>query len=59
LPETANPLLHGHSFILATAILHLLGIGFGLLLRYRSGQALVRLGGGAIAAAGALLLGGA
>jgi urease accessory protein len=55
----AVPWLYALGFVLATAALHAAGIGLGLLLG-RSGAVaslpLLRLGGGAIAAAGVLLL---
>ena len=44
--------------LLATALLHMIGIGFGLLLRRPFGRPLVRAAGGAIAGAGVLLLAG-
>lgn len=55
MPETASGLAYGIGFVLATALLHGLGLGLGLLATGRSPMAL-RLGGGAIAACGALLL---
>ncbi len=56
MPEAASPTSYGLGFILATAVLHLAGIGLGLAARQR--RILIRLGGVAIAATGALLLAG-
>jgi urease accessory protein len=56
LPETASPLLYGIGFVLATAILHAIGLGFGVLARYPFGLKAVRVGGGAIAVAGVALV---
>lgn len=55
MPETASGLAYGLGFVTATASLHGLGLMLGLLIAGRSHLAL-RLGGGAIAACGALLL---
>jgi urease accessory protein len=38
--------------VIATGLLHLLGIAFGLLVRWPAGKLAVRAGGGAIAVAG-------
>jgi urease accessory protein len=55
LPQATSPLLYGAGFVLATAILHLIGIGIGLVLRLPKGMTAIRVGGGAIAAAGIAL----
>lgn len=55
MPEAALGLFYGLGFVLATALLHGIGLGIGLLGARWSGWA-VRLGGSAIAASGALLL---
>ena len=52
LPNAANALTYAIGFVLATGLLHLSGIAFGLLTRWRWGGALVRAGGGAIACIG-------
>jgi urease accessory protein len=56
LPETASPLAYGLGFVAATASLHGLGIGAGLLLRAPAGRLAVRFGGAAIAAGGLALI---
>jgi urease accessory protein len=53
LPQAASPLLYGLGFLAATAILHLIGIGF--VMRLPKGMTAIRVGGGAIAAAGIAL----
>ena len=58
LPEAANPLAFSLGFVLATGLLHLAGIAFGLAVRWPAGQAAVRLGGAAIATAGVAFLTG-
>jgi urease accessory protein len=56
MPQTVSGLAYGAGFVLATAFLHLLGIGLGLgMARHR--RALQVLGG-AIAAAGVAIVGG-
>ncbi|WP_119418569.1 HupE/UreJ family protein [Desertibaculum subflavum] len=55
MPEAVSGLAYSLGFVLATALLHSLGLMLGLLVAGRSPLAL-RLGGGAIAACGALLL---
>ena len=58
LPEAANALTYAVGFVVATGLLHLLGIGFGLVVRWPAGRVAVRAGGGGIALAGlAFLLG--
>lgn len=58
LPGAANAFAYGAGFVLATGLLHLAGVGFGLLVRWPVGVRAVQAGGGAIAAAGlAFLLG--
>jgi urease accessory protein len=56
LPPGANVLGYFLGFVAATGMLHLLGIGFGLLARWRGGRVAVRAAGGAIAFAGLLFL---
>ena len=52
LPAAANPLAYSLGFVIATGLLHLCGIAFGLLVRWPAGEVLVRAGGGMIALAG-------
>jgi urease accessory protein len=59
LPEAASPLAYSLGFVVATGLLHLGGIAFGLLVRWPAGRVLVRAGGGVIAAAGVGFLTGA
>lgn len=56
LPEAANPFAYGIGFVVATGLLHLAGIGFGLLTRLPAGQLAVRGLGLAIAATGGAFL---
>jgi len=58
LPEAANPLAYSVGFVVATGLLHLLGIVFGFLTRWPAGQVAVRAGGVAIAGVGVGYLGG-
>ena len=52
LPAAANPLAFSLGFVIATGLLHLSGIAFGLLARWPPGRVAVRAGGGLIAIAG-------
>ena len=56
LPGAANPLAFGIGFVLATGMLHLCGIAFGLLVRWPMGERAVRATGGAIVCAGLYFL---
>ncbi len=56
LPHAVSPLAYSIGFVLSTGMLHLCGIAFGLLTRWRSGTLLVRAGGAVIALAGAVFL---
>jgi urease accessory protein len=58
LPEAADPVTYAAGFVVATGLLHLAGIGLGLLLRWPAGRVAVRAGGGAIALAGLVFLAG-
>ncbi len=58
LPQAANPLTYAIGFVIATGLLHLIGIAFGLLVRWPAGQIAVRAGGGAIALVGVAFLTG-
>lgn len=52
LPDAANPLAYSLGFVIATGLLHLSGIAFGLLVRWPAGKVAVQAGGGMIALAG-------
>lgn len=52
LPNAANPLAYSFGFVIATGLLHVSGIAFGLLARWPRGKVLVQAGGGLIAIAG-------
>ncbi|MEQ1694264.1 MAG: HupE/UreJ family protein [Hyphomicrobiaceae bacterium] len=56
LPQAADPLAYSLGFVVATGLLHLFGIGLGLLSRWRSGILFIRSCGGVIAATGAAFL---
>lgn len=57
LPDSANALAYALGFVIATGLLHLAGIGFGLLTQYPGGRLAVRAAGGIIAIAGLVFLG--
>jgi urease accessory protein len=52
LPASANALTYSVGFVMATGLLHLSGIAFGLLVRWPWGKIAVRVGGGVIAVIG-------
>jgi urease accessory protein len=56
LPEAANALAYGIGFVLCTGLLHLAGIGIGLLEFHSIGKRIVQTGGAGIAGAGVLFL---
>jgi urease accessory protein len=56
LPPGASAVAFSLGFVVATGLLHLAGIAFGLLTRWRLGAIAVRALGGAIAIAGAVFL---
>ena len=56
LPHAVSPLAYSLGFVLSTGMLHMCGIAFGLLARWKSGVLIVRAGGGVIALAGVLFL---
>jgi urease accessory protein len=58
LPGAANPLAYSAGFVIATGLLHLSGIIFGLLVEWPAGKVVVRAGGGVIALAGLGFLAG-
>ncbi len=58
LPDAANPLAYGVGFVLATGVLHLIGIGFGFLAGFKPGRIALRgVGVGIAAVGGAFLFG--
>ena len=57
LPPGVDALAYSAGFVIATGVLHLLGIGFGLLAHWPAGRIAVRIAGGAIALAGLAFLG--
>jgi urease accessory protein len=59
LPEAAQPLAYSLGFVVATGLLHLIGIGFGSLIKWPVGRIAVRAGGGVIACTGFVYLIGA
>jgi urease accessory protein len=56
LPRAANPLAYGVGFVVATGMLHALGITIGIMTRWRAGAQVVRVLGVAIAGLGGLFL---
>jgi urease accessory protein len=58
LPPDENGVLYSMGFVIATGLLHLTGIGIGLIHRWQAGQMILRLGGAAVAAAGGWFLAG-
>lgn len=56
LPSAAAPLAYSVGFVIATGLLHLCGIAFGLLVGRPGGAVAVRTGGAAIAVAGVAFL---
>ena len=59
LPAGADAVAYFVGFVVATGMLHLTGIAFGLLARWPAGSIAVRAAGGAIALAGVAFLSGA
>lgn len=56
LPAAAAPIVYGLGFVAATAVLHLIGLAIGQVMRLPAPAFGLRLGGGAIAAAGLALI---
>ena len=56
LPEAANPAAYAIGFVIATGLLHLAGIAFGLLIRLPHGVYAVQAGGGVISLVGLVFL---
>jgi urease accessory protein len=59
LPAASNPLSYAIGFVLATGLMHLAGIAFGLLADLPRGRLVVRIAGGLISASGLYFLTGA
>ncbi len=59
LPATVNAFAYAVGFVISTGLLHLIGIAFGLLVRWPAGKMAVRGAGGVIALAGVAFLTGA
>jgi urease accessory protein len=58
LPAAANAFAYALGFVVATGCLHVLGMVFGLLTRWKEGELAVRTGGAAVAAGGLAFLTG-
>ncbi len=58
LPDGASAVAFSAGFVIATGLLHLGGVAFGLLTRWPAGQVAVRGAGGVLALVGAAYLGG-
>ncbi len=58
LPDGANAVAFSAGFVIATGLLHLTGIAFGLAARWPAGRLAVRGAGGVIALVGVAYLGG-
>lgn len=58
LPEAATPAAYAVGFVIATGLLHLAGIAFGLLVRWPRGVYAVQAGGGVISLVGLAFLAG-
>ncbi|MES2440190.1 MAG: HupE/UreJ family protein [Verrucomicrobiota bacterium] len=56
MPESANAMTFATGFVISTGLLHLAGIGFGLLTKWPWGRIAIRTAGGAIAVVGACFL---
>lgn len=56
LPESANAVTFAIGFVISTGLLHLAGIAFGLLTRWKAGQIFIRTAGVAIAVIGCCFL---
>jgi urease accessory protein len=57
LPDGADAIAYSLGFVIATGLLHLIGIAFGLLTQWPQGRIAVRAAGSAIAIAGLVFLG--
>lgn len=56
LPRGGDPVLYSAGFVLATGLLHLIGVAFGLLHRFPLGAVAVRVAGAVVFGGGALFL---
>lgn len=56
LPQASNPLSYAIGFVIATGLMHLVGIAFGLLARWPQGKIAVRVAGGVISVSGVFFL---
>jgi len=56
LPPDENGVLYSIGFVVATGLLHLTGIGIGLIHRWKAGEVALRLGGAGVAATGCFFL---
>ena len=56
LPPGQNGLLYSMGFVIATGCLHAVGISIGVIHRWRWGQNVLRMAGGAVAIAGAFFM---
>lgn len=56
LPIAANPFGYAAGFVVATGLLHLVGIAFGMLVRWPAGKYAIRAGGALISAVGLAFL---
>ena len=56
LPPAADAVAYSAGFVIATGLLHLCGIAFGLLARWPAGRIAVRVAGGVIAIVGLMFL---
>ncbi len=56
LPGAASPLGYSAGFVICTGLIHLSGIAFGLLTKWKKGEIAVRILGGVIVLAGAYFL---
>jgi urease accessory protein len=58
LPGTVNAFAYAVGFVISTGLLHMIGIGFGLLVKWPAGRVAVRGAGGVISLAGLAFLTG-
>jgi urease accessory protein len=56
LPPDESGVLYSMGFVVATGLLHLTGIGIGLIHRWKAGEVTLRLGGAGVAIAGCAFL---
>lgn len=56
LPPDESGVLYSIGFVVATGLLHLTGIGIGLIHRWKAGEMVMRVGGAGVALAGCLFL---